>query len=170
MVNVTLIAATDMKGCIGKGNKLPWKCRSEMEYFLKRVLFKPIVMGKNTCMSLKKPINSTPNYVLTRDSEFKRDGFITVNSIDEMLEIMSNGKEHIVAGGEQIYRQFLELASEGKVNAIVELSVLDTIVEDGDAYFPLDILKWGVDYTSQIIYQHRDNEMKWHVQAYYRKR
>lgn len=171
MYNLTLIAACDSKGCIGRDNKLPWKCPSEMDYFKTRIAFRPIIMGKNTCLSLKRPLNSAPNYVLTRDCDFKREGFITVNSMEEMFEIMGKKpSEYYVAGGSQIYRQFLEMERDrDDINIIVELSVLHTVVPDGDSYFPLDLLKGNADYREQIIYKHINNDMKWHVSAYYKR-
>lgn len=171
MTNITLIAACDTKGCIGKGNKLPWNIRSEMDYFLNRVAFRPLIMGKNTCLSLHKPINSNINYVLTTDKDFYREGFVTVNSIEEMLSIMNDNLEYYVVGGAQIYRQFLELAEQNKdIKMIVELSIIHTIVEGGDSYFPLELLDKSVGYKSQIIHEHMNNEMKWHVSAYYKER
>ena len=171
MKNISLIAACDKNGCIGRNNKLPWKCRSEMEHFLKRVAFKPLIMGKNTCLSLYKPINSAINYVLTSDKDFHREGFTTVNSMEEMLSIMEDNIEYCVVGGEKIYKQFLELVhTRDDVHAIVELSRMQVKVENGDAFFPLDMLEGNDMYRTQIIYKHNGSDMSWYVEAYYRNR
>ena len=171
MPNITMVLACDKKGCIGKGGKLPWDVRSEMEHFLRTVAFKPLVMGKSTCLSLRKPINTAPNYVLTRDPDFHREGFITVNSIDEVLSVVGESDLYIV-GGQQIYEQFFELAKQrDDVRIIIEVSIIDTIVEDGDAFFDLEGLNNDPTFTQKLIQRHtKVGEPAWKAYAYYKAR
>lgn len=163
MPNITIIAACTPEGVIGKDNKLPWKIKSEMEYFLSRVAFKSLVMGKNTCMSLHRPINTGTNYVLTSDKVFQREGFTVIRSIEELFELEGEN-EVIVVGGASIYNQFLDLANtDSTYRCIVELSIILNDYE-GDSYFPLEKLK---GWQSKVIRRETNHDGKWMVTAYY---
>lgn len=166
MPNITIIAACTKDGVIGIDNKLPWSIRSEMENFLKRVAFKPLIMGRRTCLSLKKPINTAKNYVLTSDESFLREGFITVNSMEEMFRIMGE-TEHIVVGGAGIYEQFLSVAlGDNDIKFMVELSMIEEPYK-GDSYFPLDKLE-GL--YSEVIHRHSENgKLVWSTKVFYKK-
>lgn len=171
---VTLIAACDANGCIGKDNKLPWKCKSEMDYFKKRVSSGSIIMGKNTCLSIKgRTFNEDPHYVLTTDKDFYREGFITVNSMDDMVTIMRANPEpkYLVLGGAQIYSQFIDLIEKDiDWSIIVELSIMNIVVEDGVSFFPLDKIKPDKGYMRTRIQRKLSEDIKWGVQTFYKIR
>lgn len=172
MTNITMVLACDKNGCIGKEGKLPWRIRSEMEHFLKTVAFKPLVMGKSTCISLKKPINTAPNYVLTSDKEFHREGFITVHSIEELLNIVKETNLYVV-GGAQLYKQFFDMTEkdDSSIRIIIEVSIIDIIVEDGDAFFDLKGLNEHPKFTRKLIKKNVSvGEPAWQAYAYYKAR
>lgn len=164
MPNYTVIAACSKDDyVIGKDNKLPWKIRSEMDYFLRRIAFSPVVMGKNTCLGLKKPMNTGTNYVLTTDKEFTAEGFTVIHSIEELFE-REGEREVLVVGGQSIYEQFIDLNLKfpDVYKMIVELSVVDIKVE-GDTRFPIEKL---IKKNSSRIYRNSSPDGNWAVYCY----
>ena len=69
------------------------------------------------------------NIVVTRDKNYKADGCVVVNSVDEALKVAENSDEIMIIGGEQIFREFLPIATK------MYLTFIDKEFE-GDVYFP----------------------------------
>ncbi len=167
MNKILMILACDKNGCIGKEGKLPWQSKSEMHHFLRRISFQNVVMGKATCLSLHKPMNSGKNYVLTTDTSFQREGFITINKFEDMIKIM-NVEDCIVVGGASIYKQFLDYADANRdIRLFVEVSHMELEVEGGDSFFPLERL--DDEFRKMTIEKHSSTfEPSWSVTAYIR--
>ena len=125
MKGLTLIAAMDKKGLIGKDNKLPWHLPVDLKFFKQQTLGKTVLMGRKTCESLPFPLPKRKNIVLSRNSDFEKKGFEIINQIDDELL----NEEVMVIGGSTIYQLMMPLA-----NAMI-LSRIDHEF-DGDTYFP----------------------------------
>ena len=132
---IALIVAIAENGVIGGNGRLPWRIPSELQHFKRITMGKPLIMGRKTFASLKKPLEGRDNIVLTRDRDFSSDGAITVSSLDEAIAIARDCaarrgvKEIMVIGGAEIYRLTLPLASR------IYLTRIHTQAE-GDIYFP----------------------------------
>lgn len=92
-------------------------------------------MGRKTYESLPGPLENRTIFVLTRDKNYTVTDpnvkvFTDVEKCLMMAELMSDAKEVMVAGGEEIYKIFLPYAT--KVYATIIYG--DYI---GDAKFPL---------------------------------
>ncbi|MCK5425721.1 MAG: dihydrofolate reductase [Emcibacter sp.] len=109
MVKLSLIVAMAENGVIGKDNDLPWKISSDLKYFKKMTIGKPIIMGRKTFQSIGKPLPGRVNIVITRDKNFSAEGVITALSLEMALDVgMNMAKvkkvgEVMVIGGAQIY-------------------------------------------------------------------
>ena len=109
MVKLSLIVAVAENGVIGKDNDLPWKISSDLKYFKKTTMGKPIIMGRKTFQSIGRPLPGRTNIVITRDKSFAPEGVITAFSLDMALEVGMNMAlvkgvdEVMVIGGAQIY-------------------------------------------------------------------
>ena len=55
---------------IGAEGGLPWRLPGELAYFRAMTLGKPVIMGRKTYASLRKPLPGRTNIVITRDPEF----------------------------------------------------------------------------------------------------
>ncbi len=128
MSSVTIIAAMDKNRLIGNRNRLPWNIPEEMAFFREKTLGQTVIMGKNTFLSLGKPLEGRVNIVLTRDPGFAPPGVLVCNSIWAMSECV-NTDEYYVIGGAQIFKLFLPLASVLLLTRIEAEFV-------GDTYFP----------------------------------
>lgn len=164
-----LKAAMDKEFNIGSGNKLPWKLPNEMKNFKKDIKSFPLVMGRNTCESIKKPLNDKPNYVLTSNKHYKREGFITVNSISDLMSIIPKDEIIYVIGGESIYRAFLQLGfmHPHSVAVNAELTIIDNVYPDCDSKFPMNLIneyKYSADYKAEG----RDGDVFWKERFYYK--
>lgn len=110
MVKLSLIVAMAENGVIGKDNALPWKISSDLKYFKKMTMGKPIIMGRKTFQSIGKPLPGRVNIVITRDKTFSVEGVITALSLEMALEVglnMARVKkvdEVMVIGGAEIYQ------------------------------------------------------------------
>lgn len=111
-----IVAACDNNG-IGKDNNLPWnKIPEDMRNFSKLTKGNgnnAIIMGKNTYLSIGRPLPNRTNIVLSSSlNELTEEKNIHVfKTIDECNKFCTdkNFDEVWVIGGESIYRQFLDL-------------------------------------------------------------
>lgn len=142
MYNISIIAALDINGLIGKANHLPWKIKEDLEYFRNTTMGHPVVMGKKTWLSIGKPLDGRINIILTRDINFSIPGCIIANSIQQVLEDFSD-QELFVIGGEEVFRQFLPFTNKIYLSRIKQAF-------DGDTYFPeVDWSEWEIVFYEQ---------------------
>jgi dihydrofolate reductase len=128
-MSITMIAAMDRSRTIGIGNKLPWRLPSEMAFFTRHTTGKTVVMGRKTFESLPKPLKDRVNVVISRQSDYAKEGCEVVHSVQEAIDRYGEG-ELMVIGGADIYKQFLPYADK------LLLTEVDTEIEGGDAFFP----------------------------------
>lgn len=117
MITVSLIAGVAENGVIGAGGTLPWRMPSDLKTFRRLTMGKPIIMGRKTFASLKKPLDGRTNIVVTRDSLFEAEGITAVNSFADALVVArvvartSGADEIMVIGGAEIFLTALPHAS-----------------------------------------------------------
>ena len=134
-MKLAMIAAVAENNAIGINNKMPWYLPGDLRYFKAITMGKPIIMGRKTFDSLRKPLPGRTNIVITRDKSWQQDGVKVVYSLDEAIELaediaLINGNDEImVIGGEQIYRMALEKAERLYLTKVYQSF-------DGDAFFP----------------------------------
>lgn len=141
-MRISIIVATAENGIIGNGGTLPWRLRSDLARFRALTLGKPVIMGRRTFQSLRKPLDGRDNIVVTRDCAFRAEGAETAPGLPEALALAQaharrrGTDEVMVIGGGDIYAQALALA-----HRIYLTRVHATIA--GDTSFPaLDPADW----------------------------
>ena len=141
-VPLALVAAVARNGVIGAEGSMPWRLSTDLKRFRQLTLGKPVIMGRRTFTSLKKPLAGRLNIVVTRDPEFRADGAVVVRSLDEALDRASewasaNGASEImVIGGGEIYGQAIGRADR------LYLTHVDA-APGGDTHFPaIDQAEW----------------------------
>jgi dihydrofolate reductase len=142
MIKVSIIVAAAENGIIGKDNDMPWRISSDLQYFKKVTMNKPVIMGRKTFESIGKPLPGRVNIVITRDISFVAEGVIIANNIDSALKVAKDTakakevNEVMVIGGAQIYQLFLPIA-----NRLYLTRIHGSII--GDTSFPdLDSKEW----------------------------
>ena len=135
---IVLILAMADNGVIGNLGGIPWRIPDDLKRFKALTMGKPVVMGRKTWDSLpKKPLPGRTNIVITRDPGWTADGAVILHSLDEALirAQSENPEQIIIAGGAQVYRAALPLASRIELTQVhvevegdTQLAVLDTNV------------------------------------------
>lgn len=130
--DINLIVAIGKNAEIGRKGDLIWKISEDLKRFKSLTTGHPVIMGRKTWESLpKKPLPKRENIVLTRQKDFKAEGAVIVNSIEEVLKIVE-GKEPFVIGGAEIYNAFLPFVTQ------LHITSIEDSCEDADAFLPID--------------------------------
>lgn len=136
-MRIDLVAALDRNGAIGRDNTLPWHLPDDLKRFKAVTLGKPVLMGRRTAESLGRALPGRTNLVLTRAGRAPFDGMHAVGSVEEALERAADAPELCVIGGGEVYALTLPRATR------LQLTLVDTVVEDADAFFPaFDAGEW----------------------------
>lgn len=131
---VSIIVAASRNNVIGKDNDLVWHLSSDLKRFKKLTTGHHIIMGRKTFESIGKPLPNRTSIIITRQPDYKVDGCIVVNSLEEALNRVENDEEVFIIGGGSIYSEAVEKADKlylTRVHADV----------DGDTYFPKLVYK-----------------------------
>ena len=126
---VSLIAAVARRRIIGIDGRIPWDIPADRRRFRELTMGHPLVMGRNTFISIGMALPGRRCIVLSRQAGYEAEGCEVAGSIDEALALCRESDEVFIAGGADIYRQALPLAQRLYISHI-ELDV------DGDASFP----------------------------------
>ncbi|MDE2336340.1 MAG: dihydrofolate reductase, partial [Alphaproteobacteria bacterium] len=133
---ICMIAAAAENGVIGRDNKLPWKIKSEWQYFLDTSKGKPVIEGRLTFEAHGgKPFTHSPDIVITRNKNYAAKGAILVHTLEEAIDrargiaAETGADEIMIGGGAEIYRLGLPLAARLYLTEI-------HANPEGDAHFP----------------------------------
>ena len=112
MTIYNVIVAICKNNGIGFENKIPWYHKDDLKFFQKITkgnLNNAIIMGKNTYLSLNKPLKDRFNIVISSSLEINNENVKTFKNIDEAINYCNNSNfnEIWICGGENIYNQFL---------------------------------------------------------------
>jgi dihydrofolate reductase len=135
---VTLVVAKAENGAIGRGGDLPWHLRSDMRYFRKITMGKPIVMGRRTFKSLPRVLDGRLNIVLSRDRGFVAPDAVTAHSLKEGLDAArasaarTGAAEIMIIGGEDVFREVLPQADRIYLTEVHAAPHADTWFPDLD--------------------------------------
>jgi dihydrofolate reductase len=142
VIETVLIVAVAENGVIGADGAIPWRLKSDLQRFKAMTIGKPVVMGRKTFLSLRRPLPGRTNIVVSRDSGFSAAGAVVTTSLEEARAIAAGDAmrrfvtEIAVIGGAEIYKQWMDMADR------LELTEVHAQPE-GDTYFPaIDAAKW----------------------------
>ena len=80
---LVLIAAVARNGIIGSDNDMPWRLPSDLKYFKRLTLGKPVIMGRKTFLSFGgKPLPGRPHVIVSRDPEYAPEGAEAATSLE----------------------------------------------------------------------------------------
>ncbi|WP_310991316.1 dihydrofolate reductase [Aequorivita marina] len=127
---ITMIAAAGENNELGKDNNLLWHLSDDFKRFKKLTTGHYIIMGRKTFESFKKPLPNRTHLVITRNKDYKKEGAITVHSMEEALKISAEEHEVFIIGGGEIYKMGLPLADK------IELTRVHGSFDDADTFFP----------------------------------
>lgn len=140
------IVCCDNNFGIGKGNKLLFHIKEDMQFFKETTLNHIVCMGKNTFLSLPNqlPLVNRQNVVLSSNSNF--NNCINVHSLNELLAVIQKQTDDVyIIGGAQLYKAMLPYYDK---------ILLTRVYADGDAdtFFPnIDNKQFTKSKISDII-------------------
>ncbi len=169
--NITIIAACDRNGCIGKNGQVPWRLAEDMKIFRELTTDYPVIMGRKTYESLPstfRPLPGRQNIVITKQNDLDYgDGVTVVQSWEYALASAEADKHIFVIGGADIFRLALSEAKR------IILTSVQTTVESGDIFMSELIsltLPWhkvaSVSHPQDKNNEHDFNLEVWHRQGY----
>jgi dihydrofolate reductase len=140
-MEIVFVVAIAENGVIGAGGAIPWRQKSDMARFKALTLGKPVIMGRKTFESLRRPLPGRTNIVITRDAAYRAAGaVVTTSALD--AEAVARGDalrrsvtEMAVIGGAEIYRQWLDRADRLEITEVHARP-------EGDTHFGIDTAKW----------------------------
>jgi dihydrofolate reductase len=148
--NIYMIAAiTNKSRAIGYKGDLMYHLKDDLKYFKETTLNHTIVCGRKTYLGLpKRPLPERINIVLTRE-DYNFDNALVLHSKKEVIEyaLSHPDKKIFICGGDNIYRQFIDVASKLYITEIDENKTFEA-----DSFFPkIDSSVWRVKSSSNYL-------------------
>ena len=135
-MQLKMILAMDLDGCIGKANGLPWRLRSDMLRFKRLTMGHHLIMGRNTYESIGRLLPGRTTIIMTRNANYSVEGALIAGDLPQALAVAkaAGDDEVFVVGGGQVYQHALPHAQRIYATRIhTQLS--------GDTFFPE--VDWG---------------------------
>jgi dihydrofolate reductase len=138
-MEIVLIVAVADNGVIGSSGTIPWRLKTDLQRFKTLTLGKPIVMGRKTFVSLRRPLPGRTNIVVTRDASFRAAGAVVTTSLADARAVATGdalrrlATEIAVIGGADIYTQWMEYADRLEITEVHAKPAGDTYFATIDA-------------------------------------
>lgn len=123
-MEVVFVVAVAENGVIGAGGAMPWRLKSDMSRFKALTSGKPVVMGRKTFLSIRRPLPGRTNIVVTRDAGFRAAGAVVTHSVADAMAIATGDAlrrfvtEIAIIGGAEIYAQCMDRADRLEVTEV----------------------------------------------------
>ena len=140
-MEIIFVVAIAENGVIGAGNGFPWRLKSDMARFKALTIGKPVIMGRKTFETLRRPLPGRTNIVITRDADYRANGaIVTTSAADAGAVALGDALRRSVAeiaviGGAEIYRQWLDRADRLEITEVHARP-------EGDTHFDIDTAEW----------------------------
>jgi dihydrofolate reductase len=123
-MEIVLMVAVADNGVIGSGGSIPWRLKSDQQRLKAMTMGKPVVMGRKTFVSLRRPLPGRTNIVVTRDAGFCAAGAVVTTSFEGARAVATGDAlrrsacEIAVIGGAEIYAQWMESADRLEITEV----------------------------------------------------
>jgi len=141
-MEIVLIVAVAENGVIGHDNKIPWRLKSDQQRLKAITMNKPVVMGRKTFESLRRPLPGRTNIVVTRDPSYRANGAVVTTSFENAHAIAHGdalrrfATEIAVIGGAEVYAQWMAVADRLEITEVHARP-------EGDTHFAaIDVMAW----------------------------
>ena len=128
-----IVAMTKKTRAIGIDGDMLYHLKEDLKYFKETTLNHTIVCGRKTYFSFpKRPLPNRKNIILTRGNDHYDQAF-TLHSKDQVAQYALNHPDEkiFICGGDNVYKQFMDLASKLYITEIDEESPVEA-----DSFFP----------------------------------
>ena len=142
---IYLVAAVAANGIIGAKGQLPWSLPEDLKHFKRLTMDHPIIMGRRTWESLKRPLPGRENIVVTRTPGYEAPGAAVASSLEAALALCAGEPVVFVIGGSRLFAESLPMA------AGLVMTEIDRDYE-GDTWFPeYDRSRWKESQREQHV-------------------
>ena len=123
-MEIVLIVAVADNGVIGADGTIPWRLKTDQQRFKAMTIGKPVVMGRKTFVSLRRPLPGRTNIVVTRDANFRAAGAVVTTSFADARAVATGdalrrfATEIAVIGGAEIYAQWMAVADRLEITEV----------------------------------------------------
>ena len=123
-MEIVLVVAVAENGVIGRDKAIPWRLKSDQQRFKAVTLNKPVVMGRKTFESLRRPLPGRTNIVVTRDPNYRARGAVVTTSFENARAVAHGdalrrfATEIAVIGGAEVYAQWMAAASRLEITEV----------------------------------------------------
>ena len=141
-MEIVLIVAAAENGVIGHNNTIPWRLKSDQQRLKAITLNKPVVMGRKTFESLRRPLPGRTNIVVTRDPSYRANGAVVTTSFENARAVAHGdalrrfATEIAVIGGAEVYAQWMASASR------LEITEVHARPEGDTRFAAIDVAAW----------------------------
>jgi len=134
-MTISIVVAFSEGNVIGRNNRLIWNLSEDLKRFKAMTTGHTVLMGRKTYESIGKSLPNRRNIVLTSIPESIID-CITVDSLEDAIDVANGETELFVIGGESVFKQTLPIADKLYITEVhANLP--------GDAKFPdIDYSEW----------------------------
>ena len=138
-MEIVLIVAVADNGVIGSQGAIPWRLKTDQQRFKAMTMGKPVVMGRKTFISLRRPLPGRTNIVVTRDASFRAAGAVVATSFAAAQAVALGDAlrrpagEIAVIGGAEIYAQWMDIADRLEITEVHARPEGDTYLATIDA-------------------------------------
>jgi dihydrofolate reductase len=142
MIETVLIVAVAENGVIGSAGAIPWRLKTDVQRLKAMTMGKPVVMGRKTFESLRRPLSGRTNIVITRDANFRAAGAVLTTSFaDARATALGDALRRLateiaVIGGAEIYAQWMDVADR------LEVTEVHAKPEGDTRLAPIDLKEW----------------------------
>jgi len=160
-----IIAAVAADGAIGRGNQLLWHIREDLQFFKRTTLGSPVIMGRNTWLSLGRPLPGRLNIIVSRGGFEVPEGVLVVPSLEDAYSACGNSgaTRCFIIGGAMLYRAAITEADR------LYITHLEATAPDADARFPeIDPSVWEEASRSET-FTDPENDIRFSFAEYTRR-
>ena len=145
-MKITIVAAIASNNVIGQKNSLPWDIPEDLKRFKQLTSGNTILMGRKTFDSIGRPLPNRTNIVMTRDTNYQKEGIEIVFDEREALNLIKDlNQEVFIIGGSKIYELFEPWATS---------LMITRVLKDfkGDAFFPeINWNNWQIESKEEFL-------------------
>lgn len=146
-MDISIIAALDEAGGIGKDGAIPWRLPDDLKRFKALTLGHHLIAGRKTFESIGRPLPGRTTILVTRQQDYaaagaagqlQRPPLLIAASLKQALQLAEEAGECevFVIGGSQIYAQALHLATRFYLTRLHATFPCDVF------FPPLDLSHW----------------------------
>ena len=164
-----MIVGVAENGVIGSAQTIPWHIPSDMQFFKRTTMGKPVVMGRKQYETVGRPLPGRTNIVVTRQPGYQPDGVLVFHSIEaalakaEEIAEADGVDEIIIIGGGELYAQLMPQADRLYVSHI-------DLAPEGDVRFPvIDQAIWAIVDLPEVEPSPKD-DAAYRVKVYERRK